>query len=150
VKQTFKNIKAYDRLNIRSVPHINLVQDLTKTDLPVETYDLAIIWHVLEHIVEDRMAIREIYRVLKENGHLLMSVPIYPTGNLVTFVDASIPYQDYEKVHGHNDHCRSCGLDYYKRFEEIGFTTNVLESYKEEDVQKYGLSKNHVVWCFSK
>lgn len=150
VKNTFKKIQFYDRLNIREVPHINLVQDITKTDILNDTYDLVIVWHVLEHIVEDRKAASEIYRILKPKGNLLMSVPIYPAGNLSTYEDPAIKYEDYEKIHGHDDHCRSCGMDYYKRFEDAGFSTQVLKEYTAEDLKKYGLSKNHVVWCFSK
>jgi len=150
VKSTFENIQLYDRLNIRKVPHINLVQDITKTTISNDTYDLVIVWHVLEHIVEDRKAASEIFRILKPKGNLLMSVPIYPAGNLITYEDPAIKYEDYEKIHGHDDHCRSCGMDYYERFEAVGFSANVLNKYTAEDLKKYGLSKNHVVWCFTK
>ncbi len=150
VKNTFQDIKKYDRLNIREVPHINLVQDITKNTIATNTYDLVIVWHVLEHIVEDRKAAAEIYRILKPKGNLLMSVPIYPTGNLTTFEDPTIKYEDYEQIHGHDDHCRSCGMDYYERFETIGFSTKTLKEYRSEDILKYGLSSNHVVWCFTK
>src|SRR5690606_35926503 len=141
VKNTFENLQIYDRLNIRRVPHINLVQDITKADITDNSYDLVIVWHVLEHIVEDRKAASEIYRILKTNGNLLMSVPIYPAGNLTTYEDPAIKYEDYEKVHGHDDHCRSCGMDYYQRFEDVGFSTQVLNKYTAEDLKKYGLSK---------
>ncbi len=150
VKSTFEKINQYDRLNIRKAPHINIVQDITKTNITDNTYDLVIVWHVLEHIVEDHKAASEIYRILKAKGNLLMSVPIYPTGNLKTYEDPAIKYEDYEKVHGHDDHCRSCGMDYYERFEAVGFSTQVLDEYAAEDIEKYGLSRNHVVWCFNK
>lgn len=150
VKNTFEHIKQYDRLNIRKVPHINLVQDITQTTIANNSYDLIIVWHVLEHIVEDRKAASEIYRLLKPKGNLLMSVPIYPAGNLITYEDPSIKYEDYEKIHGHDDHCRSCGMDYYERFKTVGFSTKTLKEYTASDINKYGLSKNHVVWCFQK
>lgn len=150
VKSTFEKINQYDRLNIRKAPHINIVQDITKTNITDNTYDLVIVWHVLEHIVEDHKAASEIYRILKAKGNLLMSVPIYPTGNLKTYEDPAIKYEDYEKVHGHDDHCRSCGMDYYERFEAVGFSTQVLNEYAAKDIDKYGLSRNHVVWCFNK
>ncbi|WP_432409998.1 class I SAM-dependent methyltransferase [Rasiella sp. SM2506] len=149
VKNNFEHIKQYDRLNIRPVPHINLVQDITNTNLINGSYDLVIVWHVLEHIVEDRKAAAEIYRILKPGGSLLMSVPIYPIGSPKTYEDSSIKYENYEKIHGHDDHCRSCGLDYYKRFEEVGFKTKTLNNYTLKDLDKFGLSKNHVVWCFN-
>lgn len=147
-----KNVKVYDRLNIRPVEHINIVADLKATGLKENTYDLSVIWHVFEHIFEDTKAIAEVYRILKPGGKLLMSVPIYPVDSPKTYEDDKILYKDYEKIHGHDDHCRSCGLDYYKRFEAVGFITETLQvkSLDELTIKKYGLSKGHVVWCFTK
>ncbi|WP_338733349.1 class I SAM-dependent methyltransferase [Mangrovimonas cancribranchiae] len=151
-KRALGGVKTYDKLDIRQVAHVNLVQDLTRLTLADALYDRAIIWHVFEHIVEDTKAISEVYRVLKPGGKLLMSVPIYPANNPKTYEDPSIPYKDYEKVHGHDDHCRSCGLDYFKRFEAAGFTTETLQvkDVSESERTYYGLSSNHVVWCFTK
>jgi SAM-dependent methyltransferase len=145
-------LSNYDRLNIRPVSHINIVQDLTQTNLNGHQYDLSIAWHVLEHIPEDIKAIEEVYRLLKPGGCFLVSVPIYPIGNMETFEDFDIPYTDFEEVHGHYDHCRSCGLDYYQRFETVGFTTQELKvaSLDEATIAYYGLRTDHVVWCFTK
>lgn len=152
LKKKFNPITQYDRLNIRPIKHINVVRDLTSTGLPSNSYDFQIIWHVLEHIPEDQKAIEELYRLLKPGGKLLVSVPIYPKGNKHTFEDKSIPYKDFHSVHGHYDHCRSCGLDYYKRFEEVGFHTDTLmvKNLSEDDIEYYGLSSDHTVWCFEK
>lgn len=152
IKRHIKGVSNYDRLNIRAVAHINIVQDLTCTNLKSEQYDQAIAWHVLEHIPEDLKAIKEVYRLLKPGGTFLVSVPIYPVGNTTTFEDAGLDYKDFEKTHGHYDHCRSCGLDYYKRFETIGFTTDTLEvrTLNSKDIVRFGLNSNHVVWCFTK
>lgn len=152
VKTKLSNPSQYDRLDIRPIKHVNLVEDLTDLTLNNNIYDLVVVWHVFEHIVEDIKAISEVYRVLKPEGRLLMSVPIYPMNNPTTHEDATISRKDYQKIHGHNDHCRSCGLDYFKRFEEIGFKTNELkvENLSDDEILKYGLSKSHVVWCFTK
>ncbi|MGR7811993.1 class I SAM-dependent methyltransferase [Lacinutrix undariae] len=152
VVSKLKNVKQYDRLDIRPITHINIVADLKATGLKENTYDLSVIWHVFEHIVEDTKAIYEVYRLLKPGGKLLMSVPIYPVNSPKTFEDDTILYKDYEKIHGHDDHCRSCGLDYYKRFEAVGFTTETLEVKNLDPlvIKKYGLSTGHVVWCFTK
>ena len=152
IKMHVTPLANYDRLNIRHVSHINIVQDLTQTNLESHQYELAIAWHVLEHIPEDVKAIKEVYRLLKPEGHFLVSVPIYPTGNAATIEDSSIPYIDFETVHGHYDHCRSCGLDYFERFEAIGFRTETLkvQDLKQEDINYFGLRTDHVVWCFTK
>lgn len=152
IQKNVTQLSNYDRLNIRPVAHINIVQDLTNTNLESNIYDLAIAWHVLEHIPEDKKGIAEVYRLLKPNGKFLVSVPIYPTGNLKTYEDSNIAYNDYERIHGHDDHCRSCGLDYYKRFEAIGFKTKTLfvNSLDQDKIDYFGLKTDHVVWCFAK
>ena len=54
-----------------------------------------------------------------------------------TYEDPSIPYEKFEEIHGHYDHCRSCGLDYFERFEEVGFKTQTLKvSQLNTDEQK--------------
>ena len=115
-------------------------------------YDLAIAWHVFEHIPADKKAISEIYRLLKPNGKFLISVPIYPVGSKVTYEDSTIEYENFEEVHGHYDHCRSCGLDYYLRFETVGFNTNTLhvKDLDKSQINYFGLKEDHVVWCFTK
>ena len=89
VKKRFPQLSRYDRLNIRNVKHINLVKDITKTNIEDQTYNLIISWHVFEHIPDDLKAIFEVYRLLKPEGKLLISVPIYPVGNLKTFEDVN-------------------------------------------------------------
>lgn len=152
MKRWLEKGTQYDRLNIREVPHINLVQDMTNTSLADNVYDLALSWHVFEHIPEDKKAISELYRIMKPGGKALISVPIYPVGNTETYEDPEIKYEDFEKVHGHYDHCRSCGLDYFRRFEAAGFNTETLmvKDVVDDDISHYGLRTDHVVWCFSK
>jgi len=154
MKKNFNKIIKYDCLNIVKGKNINLICDLTKTNTIIKSgsYDLIIIWHVFEHIKEDDKAITEIFRLLKNGGNLLVSVPIYPKGNKFTIEVKKLDYKDYEKVHGHYDHCRSCGLDYYERFENSGFTTNFLyvNNIPTNKIARYGLSDSHVVWNFYK
>ena len=97
-------------------------------------------------------AIKELYRILNKDGKLIVSVPIYPVFNPTTKEDPSLDKSKFEEVHGHHDHCRSCGLDYFERFEKFNFKTHTLNSkdINELDRLKYGLSETHTVWCFTK
>lgn len=142
----------YDRLNIVPYEHVNIVDDITKSQIKDKTYSLIIIWHVLEHIPDDKKAISEMYRILEPNGNLLVSVPIYPKFNPTTFEDQNVKKSDYESVYGHPDHCRGCGLDYFKRFEEVGFSTTELHTcnLEQDIIKKFGLSNSHTVWLFKK
>lgn len=148
----FYDIAVYDRLNINPDKHINLIQDLTQTNIESGFYDTIVIWHVLEHIPNDLDAIKELYRILNKDGKLIVSVPIYPVFNPTTKEDPNLDRSKFEEVHGHHDHCRSCGLDYFERFEKYNFKTHTLNSkdINELDRLKYGLSETHTVWCFTK
>lgn len=152
IRKNFSELSIYDRLNNRDVKYINIVQDITETNLKSQIYDLAICWHVLEHVPEDLKAIKEVHRLLKPGGKFLISVPIYPVGNLKTFEDPNIDYSNYEQIHGHYDHYRSCGLDYFERFETSGFKTNTLfvNALDKNNRDYFGLREDHVVWCFLK
>lgn len=152
LKRKAKNC-VYDRIDINpKARYTNVVGDVTDLPFLSGRYDLVVMWHVMEHIEDDFRAIREIKRVLKPGGLLLLSVPIYPLYNPITYESRSIPRERYKEVHGHPDHCRSCGLDYYLRFEALGFSTRTLmvRDVAEAERTNFGLSRGHVVWLFQK
>jgi ubiquinone/menaquinone biosynthesis C-methylase UbiE len=58
--------------------HLHLVQaDLTKLPFPDGTFDVITALDVVEHIREDEGALREVNRVLRPGGVLLVSVPAF-------------------------------------------------------------------------
>ena len=68
--------------------------------------------HVLEHIVNDCKAMRELYRVLKPGGIAILQVPISYTIEK-TFEDSSvISEKDRQLIFGQHDHVRIYGPDY--------------------------------------
>ena len=107
IRTRIGNIAIYDRMDILPYKHVNLLKDITNSNLGTGSYDLIVAWHLFEHIPDDRKAISEVYRILAQGGKALVSVPIYPKGNEITYEDSLIKYEDYEKTHGHFDHCRS-------------------------------------------
>ena len=108
---------------------------------------------MLEHISNDREAIKNLELSLSNEGKMLVSVPIYPKGNKVTYEDDSIGIDKYGEIHGHPDHFRSCGYDYVKRLNGAGFN-NIVTVYgkKIDKIKKnrFGLSNNHVAWICQK
>jgi SAM-dependent methyltransferase len=50
--------------------------DLTALDLPDNSWDVLIAYHILEHIPDDRKAMREMYRVLEPGGWAVLQVPV--------------------------------------------------------------------------
>ena len=50
--------------------------DITNIDEGDKSFHLIICFHVLEHILDDDKAIKELYRILKKNGVLIIQVPL--------------------------------------------------------------------------
>jgi ubiquinone/menaquinone biosynthesis C-methylase UbiE len=113
-----------------------------------ESFDLIICNHVLEHIEDDRKALREIYRVLKNNGISILQVPIN-INREKTFEDPKITsISEREKHFGQYDHVREYGIDYKSRIEEVGFIVemiNYTDNLSEDIINKYGLLKNDLI-----
>ena len=65
----------YTTFDLKS-PMADIIGDITKLNFKNNTFDLIICNHVLEHIIDDRTAMNEIYRVLKKDGIGILQVPI--------------------------------------------------------------------------
>lgn len=96
--------------------------DATRLDFAPESFDLVIANHVLEHIPDDRVAMREIHAVLRPGGQAILQVPFSTT------IAASIeePVTEDPEVRsasfGQSDHVRIYRLDdYLARLRDAGF-----------------------------
>ena len=100
-------------------------------------YNVVICSHVLEH-VNDRKALKELYRILKPGGLLLAMVPIVE-GCAQTYEDQTITDpQDREIHYGQDDHVRVYGADFMQRLVEAGFEVTVHTAFGRDAVE-YGL-----------
>lgn len=105
------------------------------------SFDVIYCSHVLEHVSDDRRAIRELFRVLRSGGWAILNVPVIA---LHTFEDPSIiDPVERERFFGQSDHVRAYGLDYCQRLEEAGFSVSVFrpgDLLDGSDMIKYGLA----------
>ncbi|MDG2475431.1 MAG: class I SAM-dependent methyltransferase [Flavobacteriaceae bacterium] len=138
---------SYLTFDINS-PIADIKGDLKSMEFEDESFDLIICNHVLEHIEDDRKALREIYRVLKNNGISILQVPIN-INREKTFEDPKITsISEREKHFGQYDHVREYGIDYKSRIEEVGFIVemiNYTDNLSEDIINKYGLLKNDLI-----
>jgi 2-polyprenyl-3-methyl-5-hydroxy-6-metoxy-1,4-benzoquinol methylase len=68
--------RAYLKGIERNYPAVKiLVDDITHSKLPDESFDLVLCTEVVEHIADSAAAIRHLARVLKPNGILVLSTP---------------------------------------------------------------------------
>lgn len=103
--------------------------DLTVLPCLSSSFDAIYCSHVLEHIPDDRMAIAELYRVLKCDGWALLQVPITATA---TIEDPTVTDPIMRaKIFGQHDHLRRYGPDFTERRHGAGFNVTV---YNPEDI----------------
>jgi len=141
---------SYTSVDLES-PIAMLKMDITDMQFPDNYFDCIICYHVLEHVLDDRRAMKEMFRVLKPGGWAIIQVPILRDK---TFEDPSVTApKDRERIFGQCDHVRIYGLDYKDRLESVGFRVNVDSYVKQLDddaVRKYGLMKDEDIYLCSK
>jgi len=100
--------------------------DITNIKYPDQSFDVVYCSHVLEHVQDDKQAIREFHRVLKKNGWAILLVPPISSGK--TYEDPSIIAPEARLIaFGQKDHVRRYGKDYVDRLREAGFKIEVIE-----------------------
>ncbi|MEH8021201.1 class I SAM-dependent methyltransferase [Rheinheimera metallidurans] len=134
-------------------PRAMVSMDITDIQYPDESFDVIYCSHVLEHVHDDKRAMREFCRVLKTTGWAILLVPITSD---VTFEDPTITDpQERLKAFGQEDHVRRYGPDYVSRLEEAGFnvkTTTIEELASEQDIITMGLTpaSGEIYYCTKK
>jgi SAM-dependent methyltransferase len=116
--------------------------------LPDSFADVAVVSHVLEH-VDDRKALRELYRVLKPDGVVVIMIPIVE-GWDATYENASIVAARDRALHfGQWDHVRFYGRDIRERIRQAGFSLSEYTA-NEPEIQVFGLSRGEKIFFASR
>ena len=118
----FKSLKNLDYTTADlDSPIADIHLDVMKMDIPDNTYDVVICNHVLEHVKDANVAMREILRVLKPGGWAILLVPIRM--DVDTNEDPSVTDpKERQRLYGQYDHVRQFGRDYTDYIAKAGFT----------------------------
>jgi SAM-dependent methyltransferase len=109
-------------------PRAALHMDITDILFRDEVFDAVLCVHVLEHVEDDRAAMREVFRVLRPGGWAILHSPVDRTQRH-TLEDPSVTApEDRERLFGQKDHVRAYGRDYADRLTQAGFCV-MLDSY---------------------
>lgn len=102
-------------------PFVDEVMDIVDIGKPDDSFDVILCSHVLEHVPDDRRAMRELFRILKPGGFAILQVPL-SLSNAETLEDPAVD-TDAERLerYGQIDHVRLYGQDYASRLESAGF-----------------------------
>jgi len=156
-KNLQKVLKTFGKIKYISGDLNPLVADrkIDITDINFENgyFDFIICNHVLEHIVNDQKAMRELFRVLRPKGFAILQVPISKNAK-ETFEDFSITLpEEREKHFGQKDHVRIYGQDYKKRLESVGFKVNLYDIKKDlsiQDIKRFGFNESEILYLCRK
>lgn len=125
------------------------------TNMPFEnaSMDMIVCNHVLEHIPDEKKALSEMYRVLRDDGEAIVTVPLNEQS------DETLEKEEYNtpelrlKYYKQEDHVRLYGLDIASRFADANFKVEVIkiaEQYSKEDIIRYGLMESERIFILSK
>lgn len=145
----FKKLKnlSYDTIDLNS-PIADIKADICDLPFLDNSYDFILCNHVLEHIIDDNKAMRELYRVLKKNGIGIFQVPMDYNRD-TTYEDFSVTNKkERNKLFGQYDHVRIYGLDFFNRLQKAGFSVERCEytsKLSKEDIVKFCLPKKEII-----
>jgi ubiquinone/menaquinone biosynthesis C-methylase UbiE len=117
--------------------------DITELIITGEMYDLVICYHVLEHVLEDSKAIKELYRVTKTGGHCIIQTP-FKEGAI--YENPSIDTDALRLQHfGQKDHVRIYSVTgLCERLTSCGFQVSVKE-FEELPNSKHGFNTHEAI-----
>lgn len=133
-------------------PLADLKMDIQAIPLGDNSVDVIFCNHILEHVEDDRQAMREMYRVMRTGGWGVMLSPVDLT-LAQTFEDDTITDpEERTRIFGQYDHRRNYGVDYADRLREVGFEVEEIDyaqTFSPEERLRYGL-RTEIIYVVKK
>jgi SAM-dependent methyltransferase len=139
----YRTVDRYD-------PAADLRADLTALPLPDSSVDGLISSHVLEHLPDDRAAMRELARVVRPGGWALVMVPFDPKRPVSPEDPAADSPAGRMAAFGHPFHYRYYGADLVDRLAEAGFAAAVRDTRRlltPHQRRRFRINRNWLFHC---
>lgn len=137
--KSMKNIIYHTAdLNLQDVDYPNL--DIQNMNINDYTYDYILCNHVLEHVKNDKIAIKEIERLLKPNGQAIITVPGDFRKKNTQLLNHKLP----------NGHYRNYGYDFINILEKYFCRVKSFDLNSFDSNRCYGIRKNEFVFIVTK
>jgi len=143
--------QSYETTDL-AMPGVDFHSDLAAIPRRDGAYDAIVCSHVLEHVADDRAAMRELHRVLAPGGWAVLQVPIACRADHTDEESPGEPLPGDERARRFGDptHRRLyTEADYVRRLEDAGFSvraTSAVELLGERSVRSYALTPGEKVF----
>jgi SAM-dependent methyltransferase len=133
IKNWFKRNKLKYKTADKYDERADFKVDIQNTGFSDEAWDLIVCNHVLEHVIDYKEALRELMRILKQDGILELTVPIDKNLQTVRENENVMSMRDKIKNFGQQEHLREFGNDFEKILTDFGFLVEVVDGDKLPD-----------------
>lgn len=138
---------AYVGMDLFDHLGVDLRADITGLPFHDGAFDLIVCYHVLEHIPDDRAAMRELARILSPGGLAILQVPW--RRNQETDEDPGAPVEERIRRFGQDDHVRYYGRDFEERLASAGlrpYRLDPVDLLDEGELGRLGVMPQETVW----
>lgn len=140
---------SYHSIDIVSRPGVETLATATALPFGPATFDGVVTVHVLEHLDDDQAAMREMERVVRQDGWVLVNVPCMWEEPTLEVAGITSP-AERRRLFGEDDHRRRYGRDLTERLAAAGFDVSVdlAGDLPESTAVRFGLNREeHVFLC---
>jgi len=145
----FKKMKNLDYVTTDlNSPIADVQADICDLPFENESFDIIFCNHVLEHIQNDGLAIKELYRILKKGGFGVFQVPLDLNRDFTYEDDSITDPEERTRLFGQYDHVRVYGRDYFDYLQSFGFRVNALNyanSFTTDVIKRYAIDENELI-----
>jgi len=120
----------------------SVITDARKLSFRDNSFDFVLCSHVLEHVREDRVAIQELYRVLRAGGSALLQVPLNPS------LSRTVEYPQPKRAE--SQHVRMYAQDYVDRLRQAGFVVMPKKVWRNSTEMHYYGGRDELLFFASK
>ncbi|MFX1383366.1 MAG: class I SAM-dependent methyltransferase [Promethearchaeota archaeon] len=149
----FKKLSNIEYITADLISPLAMINtDIMELIFEENSFDVILCSHVLEHVNDDILAMRELYRVLKPNGWAIIQSPIDFSLKKTIESSKEMTQNERRELFGEEDHFRIYGVDYKDRLEKAGFKVkidNVFNILNEKFISTLGLDRGEKIYiCF--
>lgn len=109
--------------------------DLENLPIADNTYDIIYLAHTMEHVRNEAKALRELHRVIKHGGTVIVSVPLSDNRATDEDLDSRLKPEDRIRRFWWHDHWRLYGRDAAQRFGQYGFEVELRQAWQVYGVE---------------